>query len=51
MTEKGTRKKEDGGCAFAFRESGWRNMSVIMMRLSQYISHCDRALPLGGISC
>ena len=41
-------KRKDGdrgnGCqALAVRETGWRNMSVIVMSLSQHVSRCDRA--------
>jgi len=37
------RKEEDGGWVLILGESSWRDMSVVMMSLSQYISHCYKA--------
>jgi len=36
---------EDGGGVPVVWEPGCRNMSVVVMSFSQYISHCDRAAP------
>ena len=48
---KGKGKEEDGGWAPAVWESGWCNISIIVMSLLQYISRCDRAQPSGAIAC